>query len=49
MIMASVRDERTDDGFVARNDRGAQVAIGGSSDDGVFTPVEVLLSSLVCC
>ena len=48
--MASVRVERTDDGgFVARNDRGAQVSIGGSSDDGVFTPVELLLAALGGC
>jgi len=48
--MASVRVERTDDGdFVARNDRGAQVAIGGSDDDGVFTPVELLLAALGGC
>src|SRR3954469_4239814 len=48
--MASVRVERTDDGgFVARNHRGAEVAIGGSSDDGVFTPVELLLAALGGC
>src|SRR3954464_12107374 len=48
--MASVRVERTDDGgFVARNDRGAQVSIGGSGDDGVFTPVELLLAALGGC
>ena len=48
--MASVRVERTDDGgFVARNDRGAQVAIGGSDEDGVFTPVELLLAALGGC
>jgi putative redox protein len=48
--MASVRVERTDDGgFVARNDRGAQVSIGGSDDDGVFTPVELLLAALGGC
>jgi putative redox protein len=50
MIMASVRVERTDDGgFVATNGRGASVAIGGSSDDGVFTPVELLLAALGGC
>jgi uncharacterized OsmC-like protein len=49
MIMASVRVERTDDGFVARNGRGAQVAVGGSVDDGVFTPVELLLAALGGC
>jgi uncharacterized OsmC-like protein len=48
--MASVRVERTDDGgFVARNDRGAQVAIGGSDEEGVFTPVELLLAALGGC
>jgi putative redox protein len=48
--MASVRVERTDDGgFVARNDRGAQVAIGGSDEDGVFSPVELLLAALGGC
>ncbi|MCO5967039.1 OsmC family protein [Actinoallomurus soli] len=48
--MASVRVERTDDGgFVARNDRGAEVAVGGSDEDGVFTPVELLLAALGGC
>jgi putative redox protein len=48
--MASVRVERTDDGgFAARNDRGAQVAIGGSDEDGVFSPVELLLAALGGC
>lgn len=48
--MASVRVERTDDGgFVARNDRGAQVAIGGGDEDGAFTPVELLLAALGGC
>jgi putative redox protein len=48
--MASVQVERTDEGgFVARNDRGAEVAIGGSGDDGVFTPVELLLAALGGC
>jgi uncharacterized OsmC-like protein len=50
MIMASVQVERTDDGgFVASNGRGARVAIGGSGDDGVFTPVELLLAALGGC
>lgn len=50
MVMASVRVERTDDGgFVAENDRGARVAVGGSADDGVFTPVELLLAALGGC
>ena len=48
--MASVRVERTDDGgFVARNDRGAEVALGSSDQDGVFTPVELLLAALGGC
>ena len=48
--MASVRLERTDDGgFRARNDRGAEVAIGGSKDEGAFTPVELLLAALGGC
>jgi putative redox protein len=48
--MASVRVERTgDDNFVARNHRGAEVAIGGSDEDGVFTPVELLLAALGGC
>jgi putative redox protein len=50
MVMASVQVERTDEGgFVARNDRGAEVAVGGSGDDGVFTPVELLLAALGGC
>jgi putative redox protein len=47
--MASVRVERTDGGFVARNGRGAEVAIGGSGEDGVFSPVELLLAALGGC
>ena len=47
--MSSVRVERTGDGFVARNDRGAEIAIGGSDEDGVFTPVEMLLAALGGC
>jgi putative redox protein len=48
--MTAVRVERTDEGgFVARNDRGAEVAIGGSGDDGVFSPVELLLAALGGC
>lgn len=48
--MATVRVERTDDGgFVARNDRGAEVVMGGSGDDGVFSPVELLLAALGGC
>jgi uncharacterized OsmC-like protein len=47
--MASVRVERIGDGFVARNSRGAEIAIGGSDDDGAFTPVELLLAALGGC
>lgn len=48
--MAAVRVERTSDGgFVARNDRGAQIAIGGSGEEGVFSPVELLLAALGGC
>ncbi len=47
--MAQVRVERTDDGFVARNDRGAEVAMGGGDEQGVFTPVELLLAALGGC
>jgi putative redox protein len=48
--MTAVRVERTDDGgFVARNGRGAEVAIGGASDEGVFSPVELLLAALGGC
>jgi uncharacterized OsmC-like protein len=49
-IMATVKVERTDDGgFLARNDRGAEVAIGGADGDGVFSPVELLLAALGGC
>ncbi|WP_433243740.1 OsmC family protein [Streptosporangium sp. CA-135522] len=44
-----MRVERTDDGFVARNDRGAEVAMGGGDEQGVFTPVELLLVALGGC
>jgi putative redox protein len=48
--MPTVKVERTDDGgFVARNDRGAEVAIGGADGDGVFSPVELLLAALGGC
>ena len=49
MIMAKVFVERTEDGFVGTNERGARVAIGGSKDDGVFSPVELLLVALGGC
>ncbi|WP_344951623.1 OsmC family protein [Sphaerisporangium flaviroseum] len=41
--------ERTDDGFVARNDRGAEIALGGGDEEGVFTPVELLLVAVGGC
>ncbi|MBO2446229.1 OsmC family protein [Actinomadura barringtoniae] len=47
--MANVRVERTEDGFQATNDRGAQVAIGDGDTPGGFTPVELLLAALGGC
>jgi len=47
--MAKVFVERTEDGFVGTNERGARVSIGGSKDDGVFSPVELLLVALGGC
>lgn len=47
--MAAVSVERTETGFVARNDRGAEVAIGGVDGEGVFSPVELLLAALGGC
>jgi putative redox protein len=47
--MATVNVERTENGFVARNDRGAEIALGGADDDGVFSPVELLLAALGGC
>ncbi|GAA4893518.1 putative OsmC-like protein [Stackebrandtia albiflava] len=48
--MASVRVERTDDGgFIARNDRGGEVVIGGTDLPGGFTPVELLLAAVGGC
>ncbi|RBQ17333.1 OsmC family peroxiredoxin [Spongiactinospora rosea] len=48
--MAIVNVERTGDGgFVARNDRGAEVRMGGSGDAGVFSPVELLLAAVGGC
>lgn len=47
--MALVNVERADGGFVARNDRGAEVAMGGGEEEGVFTPVELLLAALGGC
>ncbi|MFC7762004.1 hypothetical protein ACFQY4_31100 [Catellatospora bangladeshensis] len=36
--MAKVRVERTEDGFLATNERGASVAVGSSDQEGVFSP-----------
>jgi putative redox protein len=47
--MANVRVERTEDGFVATNARGAAVAIGAGDQDGVFSPVELLLAAVGGC
>jgi len=48
--MVSVRVERTDEGgFEASNDRGATIAIGGADQDGVFSPLELLLAALGGC
>jgi uncharacterized OsmC-like protein len=49
-IMAKVNVVRTLDGdYVGSNDRGARVAIGSSTEDGVFSPVELLLIALGGC
>ncbi|MEV0828242.1 MULTISPECIES: OsmC family protein [Nonomuraea] len=48
--MANVRVERTEEGgFRATNARGAEVLIGGGDEDGVFTPVELLLAAVGGC
>ncbi len=41
--------ERTDDGFVGRNDRGAEVRFGTGGEDPSFSPVELLLVALGGC
>src|SRR5215475_13269090 len=41
--------ERTEDGFVGRNDRGAEISFGTGGDDAAFTPVELLLVALGGC
>jgi len=43
-----VEVERTEDGFVARNDRGAEIVFG-TKDAPHFTPVELLLAALGGC
>jgi uncharacterized OsmC-like protein len=48
--MANVRVERTEDGgFRATNARGAEVRIGSGDEEGVFTPVELLLAAVGGC
>ncbi|HEY2948319.1 MAG TPA: OsmC family protein [Micromonosporaceae bacterium] len=47
--MATVNVVRTGGGFEATNERGARVAIGSSDDEGVFSPVELLLAALGGC
>lgn len=44
-----VHVERTDDGYVGTNGRGARVAMGSSDEDGVFSPVELMLVALGGC
>ncbi|GAA1309988.1 osmotically inducible protein C [Planotetraspora silvatica] len=45
--MAFVHVERTEDGFVARNDRGAEITMGTS--EGRFSPLELLLAAVGGC
>jgi putative redox protein len=47
--MASVNVERTENGFVARNGRGAEIVMGSGDEEGVFTPVELLLAAVGGC
>jgi uncharacterized OsmC-like protein len=39
--------ERTEDGYVARNERGAEIRFSGTAEE--FTPVELLLAALGGC
>jgi uncharacterized OsmC-like protein len=41
--------ERTEDGFVAHNGRGATISFGTGGDSTDFTPVEMLLAALGGC
>ncbi|GII31626.1 OsmC family protein [Planotetraspora mira] len=45
--MAFVHVERTEDGFVARNNRGAEITMGTS--EGQFSPLELLLAAVGGC
>ncbi|MEV0586195.1 OsmC family protein [Nonomuraea sp. NPDC050310] len=48
--MANVRVERTTEGgFRAVNARGAEVRIGAGDEEGVFSPVELLLAAVGGC
>jgi uncharacterized OsmC-like protein len=48
--MANVRVERIEEGgFRATNARGAEVRIGSGDEDGVFSPVELLLAAVGGC
>ncbi|WP_214110906.1 OsmC family protein [Acrocarpospora catenulata] len=48
--MTPVHVERTPSGeFVASNERGASVKIGSVTQDGVFSPVELLLIAVGAC
>jgi putative redox protein len=44
-----VEVERTDDGFIARNDRGTVISFGTGGEDADFTPVELMLAALGGC
>ncbi|GII55658.1 osmotically inducible protein C [Planotetraspora thailandica] len=45
--MAFVHVERTEDGFIARNDRGAEIVM--STSEGRFSPLELLLAAVGGC
>jgi uncharacterized OsmC-like protein len=45
--MAFVHVERTEDGFVARNNRGAEITMGTA--EGLFSPLELLLAAVGGC
>ncbi|ADD42371.1 OsmC family protein [Stackebrandtia nassauensis] len=47
--MGTVRVERTDAGYVARNGRGGEISIGDSTSGADFTPVELLLAAVGGC
>ncbi|GAA2995514.1 OsmC family protein [Actinokineospora diospyrosa] len=48
--MTTIRTERTGvHVFTATNDRGASVEVGRAGQDGVFSPVELLLAAAATC